>query len=77
MFQDPQDRSGAPREDSGGEPSRGGAELEVDAGAHHFVQGAEREASAREGCVDGGDAEGEALGGLAGAVAFDPNDSGA
>jgi len=46
-----------PGEDGGGETCRGGAIFLVAADAGYFVHGAEREAAARQGAVESGDAK--------------------
>jgi len=51
--------SAEPGEDAGGETGRGGAVFLIAAGAGYLMQGAEREAAARQGIVEQGDAEGQ------------------
>ncbi len=48
-----------PGEDGGGETCCGGAVFLVAAGAGYFVHGTEREAAARQGAIERGDAEGQ------------------
>jgi len=48
-----------PGEDAGGEARRGGTVFLIAAGAGYLVHGAEREAAARQGIVERGDAKGQ------------------